>query len=189
MVGGRSYNQSQFNRAVMAHRQPGSTFKPFVYLAAFERAAEDGRVPTSRPPRWCGTSRRPGPTTARNGRRATTRTSTTASSRCAARSPCRATSPTIKVAEQTGFDKVAAVWRRAKVGQAAEGLSLHRARRVRALADGGGNGLYPVRQRRRHQAAWQPRARRSAASRRVTRQGAGRTERGAAGQRRSWSPT
>ena len=42
MVGGRSYNQSQFNRAVNASRQPGSVFKPFVYLAAFERAAEEG---------------------------------------------------------------------------------------------------------------------------------------------------
>ncbi len=38
MVGGRSYNQSQYNRAVSAKRQPGSVFKPFVYLAAFERA-------------------------------------------------------------------------------------------------------------------------------------------------------
>ena len=35
-VGGRSYNQSQFNRALNARRQPGSVFKPFVYLAAFE---------------------------------------------------------------------------------------------------------------------------------------------------------
>ena len=31
MVGGRSYAQSQFNRAVQALRQPGSAFKPFVY--------------------------------------------------------------------------------------------------------------------------------------------------------------
>lgn len=36
MVGGRSYAQSQFNRAVQAQRQPGSAFKPFVYLAALE---------------------------------------------------------------------------------------------------------------------------------------------------------
>ena len=36
LVGGRSYGDSQFNRAVRAFRQPGSLFKPFVYLAAFE---------------------------------------------------------------------------------------------------------------------------------------------------------
>lgn len=34
MVGGRSYAESQFNRAVQAQRQPGSAFKPIVYLAA-----------------------------------------------------------------------------------------------------------------------------------------------------------
>ena len=37
MVGGKDYNQSQFNRAVQAKRQPGSSFKPFVYLAALEQ--------------------------------------------------------------------------------------------------------------------------------------------------------
>jgi len=36
MVGGRDYSQSQFNRAVNAQRQPGSAFKPFVYLTALE---------------------------------------------------------------------------------------------------------------------------------------------------------
>jgi len=34
MVGGRDYNDSKYNRAVQARRQPGSTFKPFVYTAA-----------------------------------------------------------------------------------------------------------------------------------------------------------
>ncbi|WP_409432489.1 transglycosylase domain-containing protein [Litorimonas sp. RW-G-Af-16] len=34
MVGGTSYTKSQFNRAAQAERQPGSAFKPFVYLAA-----------------------------------------------------------------------------------------------------------------------------------------------------------
>jgi len=37
LVGGRDYGQSQFNRAVDAKRQPGSAFKPFVYLTALER--------------------------------------------------------------------------------------------------------------------------------------------------------
>jgi len=36
LVGGRSYAETQFNRAVKAMRQPGSAFKPFVYLAALE---------------------------------------------------------------------------------------------------------------------------------------------------------
>ena len=36
MVGGRSYSESQFNRATQARRQPGSAFKPFVYLAGLE---------------------------------------------------------------------------------------------------------------------------------------------------------
>lgn len=46
MVGGRSYAESQYNRAVTAKRQPGSTFKPFVYLTAIE----DGLTPeTIRP--------------------------------------------------------------------------------------------------------------------------------------------
>ena len=36
MIGGLSYTDSQFNRAVQAERQPGSAFKPFVYLAAFK---------------------------------------------------------------------------------------------------------------------------------------------------------
>ncbi|MDR3465051.1 MAG: penicillin-binding protein 1A [Xanthobacteraceae bacterium] len=37
MVGGRNYGESQFNRAVTAKRQPGSAFKPFVYLTAIEQ--------------------------------------------------------------------------------------------------------------------------------------------------------
>ncbi|WP_135466670.1 transglycosylase domain-containing protein [Crenalkalicoccus roseus] len=37
MVGGRDYRTSQFNRAASARRQPGSAFKPFVFLAALER--------------------------------------------------------------------------------------------------------------------------------------------------------
>ncbi len=36
MVGGRDFEDSKFNRATQARRQPGSTFKPFVYAAAIE---------------------------------------------------------------------------------------------------------------------------------------------------------
>jgi len=42
-VGGRSYNQSQYDRAIVSRRQPGSVFKPFVYLTAFEQALAAGR--------------------------------------------------------------------------------------------------------------------------------------------------
>jgi penicillin-binding protein 1A len=37
LVGGRDWNDSKFDRAIQALRQPGSAFKPFVYLAALER--------------------------------------------------------------------------------------------------------------------------------------------------------
>ena len=43
MVGGREYNASQFNRATDAARQPGSSFKPYVYFAALL----SGKKPTS----------------------------------------------------------------------------------------------------------------------------------------------
>jgi penicillin-binding protein 1A len=49
MVGGRNYAKSQFNRAVDAHRQPGSTFKPFVYLTALERGLRPDTVRIDQP--------------------------------------------------------------------------------------------------------------------------------------------
>ena len=39
MIGGRDYGYSQFNRATQAKRQPGSAFKPFIYLTAIEAGA------------------------------------------------------------------------------------------------------------------------------------------------------
>ncbi len=44
LVGGYSFAQSQFNRATQAYRQPGSAFKPFVYMAALE----NGYTPASK---------------------------------------------------------------------------------------------------------------------------------------------
>jgi penicillin-binding protein 1B len=49
LVGGRSYGRSQYNRVMQARRQPGSTFKPFVYLAAFEATFEDPSLPPITP--------------------------------------------------------------------------------------------------------------------------------------------
>ena len=45
MVGGRNYSESQFNRAALAERQPGSAFKPIVYLSALDPS----RAPFSPP--------------------------------------------------------------------------------------------------------------------------------------------
>src|SRR5690554_2624620 len=43
LAGGYSFSQSKYNRATQAQRQPGSTFKPFLYLAALE----NGRTPAT----------------------------------------------------------------------------------------------------------------------------------------------
>ena len=115
LVGGRSYNESQFNRAVNARRQPGSTFKPFVYLAAFERAADESR--TDLTPASIVDDE---PATFENGEEEwapanyeneydgeiTFRRALAMSRNIA----------TIHAAEQAGFDKVAALWKRVGVG-------------------------------------------------------------------------
>ena len=49
MVGGRNYAESQYNRAVAAKRQPGSAFKPFVYLTALERGLTPDSVREDKP--------------------------------------------------------------------------------------------------------------------------------------------
>ena len=54
MVGGRDHRDSPFNRAVNAHRQPGSAFKPFVYLAAVEAGWRPGNPIDDRPLRIGG---------------------------------------------------------------------------------------------------------------------------------------
>ncbi len=49
LVGGRSYASSQFNRAINAKRQPGSAFKPFVYLAALENGYAPESIVVDKP--------------------------------------------------------------------------------------------------------------------------------------------
>lgn len=53
MVGGSSYGESQFNRAVNALRQPGSSFKPFVYMTAFMNGYGPDSIVPDRPV-WIG---------------------------------------------------------------------------------------------------------------------------------------
>ena len=49
LVGGRNYAESQYNRAVAAKRQPGSAFKPFVYLTALERGLTPDTIREDKP--------------------------------------------------------------------------------------------------------------------------------------------
>ena len=113
-IGGRSYNQSQFNRAATARRQVGSTFKPFVYLAAFEKAADEGGDITpatlvhDEPTTWNFDNQE---WTPRNydgeyDGAITLRRALAMSRNVAA----------VKVAEQTGYDRVVSLWKKAKVG-------------------------------------------------------------------------
>ncbi len=56
MVGGRNYAVSQFNRATDAFRQPGSSFKPYVYATAFESGFKPSTVVVDGPiclGNWC----------------------------------------------------------------------------------------------------------------------------------------
>ena len=58
LVGGRDYGQSQFNRATQAERQPGSSFKPYVYAAAMEAGFAPDSVISDAPISWGGWSPR-----------------------------------------------------------------------------------------------------------------------------------
>jgi penicillin-binding protein 1A len=58
MVGGRDYGESQFNRATRALRQPGSSFKGFVYATAMENGFTPESVVSDAPITWRGWSPR-----------------------------------------------------------------------------------------------------------------------------------
>jgi len=51
MVGGKDYSKSQFNRATQARRQPGSAFKPFVYLAGLQAGLGSDSIFVDKPVR------------------------------------------------------------------------------------------------------------------------------------------
>jgi len=52
LIGGRDFNQSKFNRATQARRQPGSAFKPFVYAAAIDAGIPASHVIVDSPFVW-----------------------------------------------------------------------------------------------------------------------------------------
>lgn len=56
MVGGSNFDTNRYNHATQAQRQPGSTFKPFIYSAALERGISPGTLindaPLDNSPRW-----------------------------------------------------------------------------------------------------------------------------------------
>jgi penicillin-binding protein 1B len=115
LVGGRSYNQSQYNRATTARRQPGSVFKPFVYLSAFEWAASEQRtdvtpamVVNDEPTTFLFEKQEWTPSNYENdyGGMITLREALAHSRNIA----------TIKVAEMAGYDKISDLWRRIGAG-------------------------------------------------------------------------
>ena len=110
LVGGRSYGSSQYNRVIQARRQPGSTFKPFVYLAAFEATFDDPACRPSRPPPWSRTRRRSSSTRTRSTSRRTTRTSTSGYVTLRTALAHSLNVATVKVAEMVGYDRVADLW-------------------------------------------------------------------------------
>ena len=120
MIGGRSYNQSQYNRALAARRQPGSIFKPFVYLAAFELAAEAGRtdltpatLTVDEPATFTFDNKVWEPRNYDEYDGEITWRRALAMSRNLG---------TIHVGEAIGFDRVAALWRRVGVGAAPQAV-------------------------------------------------------------------
>jgi penicillin-binding protein 1B len=54
LTGGRSFGESQFNRATQAQRQPGSAFKPFVYAAALQMGLTPATILRDKPKTWPG---------------------------------------------------------------------------------------------------------------------------------------
>ena len=119
LVGGRGYNETQYNRAITARRQPGSIFKPFVYLAAFDKMVEQGTsdltpatVMVDEPTVFKDGDKdyAPGNYKDEYGGPMTLRRALALSRNVV----------TIKVAEQAGYDRVAKLWQKVGVGTPAQ---------------------------------------------------------------------
>ncbi len=100
LVGGFSYDDSQFNRATQALRQPGSSFKPFVYAAALDNGYTPSSVILDAP---IEIDQGPGLPC---GSRRTTRASSTARRPCASASSSRSNVMTVRLAQDIGMPLV-----------------------------------------------------------------------------------
>ena len=59
LIGGRDFNESNFNRAIQAQRQPGSAFKPFVYVAAIDNGFKPTDIVVDEPVSFPGGDGKP----------------------------------------------------------------------------------------------------------------------------------
>ena len=146
MVGGRSYNQSQYNRTTEARRQPGSVFKPFVFLAAFEHAADEGLTdltPASltldEPATFTFDDQIWEPRNYEDYDGEVTLRRALAMSRNLG---------TIRVGERIGFDKIATLWKRVGVGTTPRGYPSITLGVFELTPHRGGPGVHHLHQRR-----------------------------------------
>jgi membrane peptidoglycan carboxypeptidase len=105
IAGGRDYSRSQYNRASMALRQSGSTFKLFPYLAALERGAQPTDLVNCGPLEWGGQAFRSGCSGLLSLRSAFAASSNTAA---------------LRLARRLGLEQVAAMARRLGISTALE---------------------------------------------------------------------
>ena len=101
LVGGFSFDQSQFNRATQALRQPGSSFKPFVYAAALDNGYTPSTVVMDAP---IEIDRAPA---AASGGRRTIRRKILRPATLRSASSSRATSMTVRLAQDVGMPLIA----------------------------------------------------------------------------------
>ena len=189
MVGGFSFDQSQFNRATQAYRQPGSSFKPIVYSSALDNGYTPSTVVVDAPieidqgqgagiwrPENYSAGKYQGPTTLRNALRLSLNT------------------VTVRLAQDIGMPLIGEYAKRFGVYDELPNYLVLRARRRRDHRDAHGHGLFDVRQwrpageadaDRPHSGPLRPhhlQARRSANAAAATRPAAGRTS-----PSRNWS--
>ncbi len=149
LVGGRSYGTSQYNRVVQARRQPGSTFKPFVYLAAFEAGFDDQSLPPITPATVVEDA--PSVFFYEDKEYIPTNYEDTYHGMVTLRRALAMSMnvATVKVAEMVGYDRVAQIWsKKLGIGAPIQAVPRPRPRLFRGDAVRDGDGVQRARERR-----------------------------------------